>query len=54
MDLEDLPNTDNRYVFRLKINSEEDLLEKDEATGEKKYTPITMKDVDQFKRDASC
>ena len=52
MDLEDLPNTDNRYVFRLKINSEEDLLEKDEATGEKKYTPITMKDVDQFKREA--
>ncbi len=32
MDLEDLPNTDNRYVFRLKINSEEDLLEKDEVT----------------------
>ena len=27
MDLEDLPNTDNRYGFRLKINSEEDLFE---------------------------
>ena len=52
MDLEDLPNTDNRYVFRLKINSEEDLLEMDEATGEKKYTPITMEDVVQFKREA--
>lgn len=51
MDLEDLPNTDNRYVFRLKINSEEDLLEMDEATGEKKYTPITMEDVVQFKRE---
>ena len=38
MDLEDLPNTDNRYGFRLKINSEEDLFEMDEATGAKKYT----------------
>ena len=52
MDLKDLPNTDNRYVFRLKINSEEDLLEMDEATGEKKYTPITKEDVAQFKREA--
>lgn len=52
MESEDLPNTDNRYVFRLKIKSEEDLLEMDEATGEKKYTPITMNDVDQFKREA--
>ena len=52
MDLEDLPNTDNRYGFRLKINSEEDLLEMDEATGEKKYTPITMEDVAQFKKEA--
>ena len=52
MESEDLPNTDNRYVFRLKIKSEEDLLEMDEATGEKKYTPITMEDVVQFKREA--
>ena len=52
MESEDLPNTDNRYVFRLKIKSEEDLLEMDEATGEMKYTPATMNDVDQFKREA--
>ena len=52
MESEDLPNTDNRYVSRLKINSEEDLLEMDEATGEKKYTPITNEDVDQFEREA--
>ena len=37
MELEEIPNTDNRYVFRLKINSEEDLLEMDETTGEKIY-----------------
>lgn len=52
MELEEIPNTDNRYVLRLKINSEEDLLEMDEATGEKKYTPITIEDVVQFKREA--
>lgn len=52
MELEEIPNTDNRYVFRLKINSEEDLLEMDETTGEKKYTPVTKDDVDLFKREA--
>ena len=52
MELEELPNNDNRYVFLLKINSEEDLLVTDEATGEKKYTPVTKDDVDQFKREA--
>lgn len=52
MELEEIPNTDNRYVFRLKINSEEDLLVKDEATGEMKYTPATMEDVTLFKREA--
>lgn len=52
MELEEIPNNDNRYVFLLKITSEEDLLVKDEATGEKKYTPVTMDDVDQFKREA--
>lgn len=52
MELEEIPNTDNRYVFRLKINSEEDLLEMDETTGEKKYTPATMEDVTLFKREA--
>lgn len=52
MESEDLPNTDNRYVFRLKINSEEDLLEMDETAGEKKYTPATMEDVTLFKREA--
>ena len=52
MEPEELPNNDNRYVFLLKITSEEDLLETDEATGEKKYTPVTKDDVDQFKREA--
>lgn len=41
MESEYLYNTDNRYVFRLKIKSEEDLFVIDEATGAKKYTPIT-------------
>ena len=52
MELEEIPNNDNRYVFLLKITSEEDLLETDEATGEKKYTPVTMEDVIRFKREA--
>lgn len=52
MEPEELPNNDNRYVFLLKITSEEDLLETDEATGEKKYTPVTKDDVDLFKREA--
>ena len=52
MEPEELPNNDNRYVFLLKITSEEDLLVTDEATGEKKYTPVTKDDVDQFKREA--
>lgn len=52
MELEEIPNNDNRYVFLLKITSEEDLLVKDEATGEMKYTPATMNDVDQFKKEA--
>ena len=52
MNLEDQPYNDNHYIFLLKINSEEDLLETDEATGEKKYTPVTMEDVTLFKRDA--
>lgn len=52
MELEEEPYNDNRYVFLLKINSEEDLLEIDAATGEKKYTPVTKDDVDQFKREA--
>ena len=52
MEPEELPNNDNRYVFLLKITSEEDLLETDETTGEKKYTPVTKDDVDLFKREA--
>ena len=52
MESEYLYNTDNRYGFRLKIKSEEDLFVIDEATGAKKYTPITMEDVAQFKREA--
>ena len=52
MELEEIPNNDNRYVNLLKITSEEDLLVKDEATEEMKYTPVTMDDVDQFKREA--
>ena len=50
MESEELPTTDNRYGVRLKIKSEEDLFVIDEATGAKKYTPITMEDVVQFKR----
>ena len=49
---ENLLNIDNRYGFRLKIKSEEDLFEMDEATGAKKYTPITKEDVVLFKREA--
>ena len=45
MESEYLYNTDNRYGFRLKIKSEEDLFVIDEATGTKKYTPITKEDV---------
>ena len=52
METEEQPFNDNRYVFVLKITSEEDLLETDEATGEKKYTPVTKDDVDLFKREA--
>ena len=52
METEEQPFNDNRYVFLLKITSEEDLLETDEATGEKKYTPVTKDDVDLFKREA--
>lgn len=52
MESEYLYNTDNRYVFRLKIKSEEDLFVIDEATGAKKYTPITKEDVALFKREA--
>mgnify|MGYP003374520986 FL=1 len=52
METDEQPFNDNRYVFLLKITSEEDLLVTDEATGEKKYTPVTKDDVDQFKREA--
>ena len=52
MESEYLYNTDNRYGFRLKIKSEEDLFVIDEATGTKKYTPITKEDVALFKREA--
>ena len=52
MNLEDQPYNNNHYIFLLKINSEEDLFETDEATGEKKYTPVTMEDVTLFKREA--
>ena len=52
METEEQPFNDNRYVFLLKTTSEEDLLVTDEATGEKKYTPVTKDDVDQFKREA--
>ena len=52
MESEELPTTDNRYGVRLKIKSEEDLFVIDEATGAKKYTPITKEDVALFKREA--
>lgn len=52
MQTEETPNTDNNYNSLLKISSEEDLFVEDEVTGVKKYTPVTITDVGQFKREA--
>ena len=40
------------YNALLKINSEEDLLVMDDATGVKKYAPVTKEDIVLFKREA--
>lgn len=50
--MEELPNNDCGYNAELKIESEDDLLILDEATGVKKYTPVTQEDVTCFKREA--
>ena len=39
------------YNALLKIHSEEDLLVIDDATGVKKYTPVTKDDIVLFKRE---
>ena len=50
--MDELPNNDCGYNAELKIESEDDLLILDEATGVKKYTPVTQEDVTCFKREA--
>ena len=47
--MDELPNNDCGYNAELKIESEDDLLILDEATGVKKYTPVTQEDVTCFK-----
>lgn len=47
--MDEQPN--NTYPVQLSIDSEEDLMTLDEATGERKYTPVTSEDVDQMKRE---
>lgn len=51
MAIEQLPKNYCDYNDLLKINTEDDLLVMDEATGAKKYTPITITDVNLFKRE---
>jgi len=50
--MDELPNNDCGYNAELKIESEDDLLILDEATGVKKFTPVTQEDVTCFKREA--
>lgn len=50
--MDELPNNDCGYNAELKIESEDDLLILDEATGVKKYTPVMQEDVTCFKREA--
>lgn len=50
--MDEQPNTDNKYDEPMKIDSEEDLLLMDEATGKKQYTPVRSEDVDELKREA--
>ena len=51
MAIEQLPKNYCDYNDLLKINAEDDLLVMDEATGVRKYIPITMTDVNLFKRE---
>ena len=51
MAIEQLPKNYCDYNDLLKINTEDDLLVMDEATGVRKYIPITMTDVNLFKRE---
>lgn len=51
MAIEQLPENYCDYNDLLKINAEDDLLVMDEATGVRKYIPITLTDVNLFKRE---
>ena len=51
MAIEQLPKNYCDYNDLLKINTEDDLLVMDEATGVRKYIPITLTDVNLFKRE---
>lgn len=51
MAIEQLPKNYCDYNDLLKINTEDDLLVMDEATGVRKYIPITITDVNLFKRE---
>ena len=51
MAIEQLPENYCDYNDLLKINAEDDLLVMDEATGVRKYIPITITDVNLFKRE---
>ena len=51
MAIEQLPKNYCDYNDLLKINAEDDLLVMDEATGVRKYIPITLTDVNLFKRE---
>lgn len=51
MAIEQLPKNYCDYNDLLKINTEDDLLVMDEATGVRKYIPITLIDVNLFKRE---
>lgn len=51
MAIEQLPENYCDYNDLLKINAEDDLLVMDEATGVRKYIPITLIDVNLFKRE---
>lgn len=51
MAIEQLQENYCDYNDLLKINAEDDLLVMDEATGVRKYIPITMTDVNLFKRE---
>lgn len=51
MAIEQLPENYCDYNDLLKINAEDDLLVMDEATGVRIYIPITLTDVNLFKRE---